>query len=106
MKISAVIYTHDPETVWNALRFANFARAMGEEVTIFLIGKGVELSSLNTETFKVTEELEAFIDDGGEVFVCGTCLQIHQIEAPEAFTVATLNDLYAIVKDSDRIITF
>ena len=106
MKIGTVIYANDSETVWNAFRLANFTLAMGDEVTVFLLGKGVEWESLDTDKFKVTEQLQTFVSQGGKIFTCGTCLEIHQLEAPEIFTVATLNDLYEIVKDSDRIITF
>ena len=79
---------------------------MGDEVRVFLLGKGVEWESLDTDNFKVTEQLQTFISRGGKIFACGTCLDIHQLKAPETFIVATLNDLYTIVEDSDRIITF
>ena len=106
MKTGVVIYSNDPETVWNAYRFGNVARAMGDEVRVFLIGKGVKHESLDTNTFKVSEQLKQFLDSGGKVFICGTCLKIHRLQAPKIFSVATLTDLYNIVGESDRIITF
>ncbi len=108
MKVGVVIYSNEPETVWNAFRFANFAVAMGDEVKIFLIGKGVECRPLvmDKDKFKVTEQLQTFLDHSGKVFACGTCLEIHQLKAPEAFTVATLKDLHEIVKESDKIVSF
>ncbi len=108
MKVGVVIYSNEPETVWNAFRFANFAVAMGDEVKVFLIGKGVECRPIvmDTDEFKVTEQLQTFLDNGGKVFACGTCLEIHQLKAPEAFTVATLNDMYKIVSEGDKIVTF
>ena len=42
MKLGIVIYSNDPETVWNAFRFGNFSRKQGDEVKIFLLAKGVE----------------------------------------------------------------
>ena len=106
MKIGIVIYSNDPETVWNAFRFGNFALAMDDEVKIFLLGKSVEFESLDRDVFKVTEQLQTFINNGGKVFACGTCLEIHQLEPSAIYTVSTLKDLYEIVKESDRIITF
>ena len=108
MKVGIIIYSDEPETVWNAFRFANFAVAMGDEVKVFLIGKGVECRPLvmDTDKFKVTEQLQAFLDHGGKVSACGTCLEIHQLKPPEAFTVATLKDLHEIVKESDKIVSF
>ena len=106
MKIGIVIYSNDPETVWNAFRFGNFALAMDDEVKIFLLGKSVGFESLDRDVFKVTEQLQTFINNGGKVFACGTCLEIHGLQPSETYTVATLNDLYEIVKESDKIVTF
>ena len=106
MKIGVVVYSNDSETVWNAFRFGNFTLATGDEVRVFLVGKGVESESLDTDKFNVTEQIQTFLGGDGEVFICGTCLEIHQLEAPEMFTVATLKELYDIVTESDRVITF
>ena len=106
MKIGIVICSNDSETVWNALRYSNFALVMGDEVRVFLLGKGVEIESLDRDVFKVTEQLQSFINSGGEVLVCGTCLRIRQMEASGNHTVATLEDIYRIVKESDRTLTF
>ncbi len=54
MKVGIIIYTDDAETVWNAFRFGNFALAMGDQVKVFLLGKGVEVDSLDTNKFDVT----------------------------------------------------
>ncbi len=44
--VGLVIYSNDVETIWNAIRFANFSKSKGDRVSIFLLGKGVELDSL------------------------------------------------------------
>jgi uncharacterized protein involved in oxidation of intracellular sulfur len=92
--------------VWNALRFGNFALANADEVKVFLIGSGVEIKSLDTDKFNVAEQLQTLIKNDGKVFVCGTCLETHQIEAPEAFKVSTLKDIHEIIKESDKVISF
>ena len=106
MKVGVIISSNDSEIVWNAFRFANFTKAMGDEVKAFLIAKGVEWESLDTDTFKVTEQIQEFLKSEGKVFICGTCLEIHQLQAPETFTVATLKELYDITAESDKIISF
>ena len=106
MKIGIVVYSDDPETVWNAFRFGNFALAMGDEVKAFLMGKGVDVESLDADKFNVTEQIQVFVSSGGKIFACGTCLEIHQLEPSEIYTVSTLNDIHEIVKESDKIITF
>ena len=109
MKVGIILYSNDPETVWNALRFANFSIAMGDQLSLFLIGKGVdcaEIASLDTDKFKPSEQLQTLLRTGGKVFVCGTCLEIHKLKPPKAFTVATLKEMYEIVRESDRVVTF
>ncbi len=55
MKTGIVVYSDDSETVWNAFRFGNFCLKEGDDVTVFLMAKGVECESLDTEKFVVTE---------------------------------------------------
>jgi len=42
MKIRFVIYSNDPETVWNAFRFRAFSLRGKDELKVFLLGKVVE----------------------------------------------------------------
>jgi len=106
MKVGIVIYSNDSETVWNAFRFANFSLSMGDEVKVFLLGNGVESESLDTDKVKVTEQLQTFTSRMGKIFACGVCLKFHQLKAPEMFTVSTMKDLYEIIKESDKVVTF
>ena len=61
MILGIVIYSEDPETVWNAFRFGNFALKKGDNTKVFLMGKAVECESLNTDKFKVTEQIRSFM---------------------------------------------
>jgi peroxiredoxin family protein len=56
MKLGIVIYSNDAETVWNEFRLGNFAVNKGDEVKAFLLAKGVEVASLDSDRFKVTED--------------------------------------------------
>jgi len=106
MKIGIVIYSNDPETVWNAFRFGNFALQEKDQVKAFLLAKGVECESIDTEKYKVTEQMQSFVEKGGKILACGTCLKIRQLEGSEMCPLSTMKDLYEIVKESDKIVTF
>ena len=106
MKIGIVIYSNDAETVWNAFRYGNYALKEGDEVKTFLLAKGVESESIDTPDFKVTEQMRVFIDNGGKILACGTCLRIRHSEGTEMCPLSTMKDLYELVKESDRVVTF
>jgi uncharacterized protein involved in oxidation of intracellular sulfur len=106
MKMGVIIYSNDAETVWNAFRLGDFALKEGDQVKVFLLAKGVEVESLDTDRFKISEQMRSFIDHGGQIFACGTCLKIRQAEGTDLCPVSTIKDLYEIVKESDRVITF
>jgi uncharacterized protein involved in oxidation of intracellular sulfur len=77
--IGIIIYSNDSETVWNALRLANFAKSTGDTVSVFLLGKGVELDNLIKDNKDVKEQSELFLNNGGSIFGCGTCLRSRNI---------------------------
>jgi uncharacterized protein involved in oxidation of intracellular sulfur len=106
MKLGIVIYSDDPETVWNAFRLGNFALSQKDTVNVFLFGKGVESESLDTDKFKVTEQIKSFICNGGKIFACGSCLKIRHSEGSETCPLSTMKDLYTIIKESDKILAF
>ncbi len=106
MKLGIVIYSSDPETVWNAFRLGNFALKERDQVKVFLLAKGVECESLDNDKFDVTRQMRTLVDDGGKIFACGTCLKIRQSNGSELCPMSTMKDLYEIVKASDKIVTF
>lgn len=106
MKLGIILYSSDPETVWNGFRFGNFALQQGDTVKVFLLAKGVECERLDTEQFKVTEQMRTFIKGGGRILACGTCLNLRQSKGTEMCPVSTMKDLYEMVKESDKTVTF
>ena len=106
MKMGVIISSNDAETCWNALRFANFALTQKDEVKIFLIGKGVEYEKVGTEKFNTGEQAKKFLQAGGKVFACGTCIKSREQESSEICPLSTLKDMYEIIKESDKIVTF
>lgn len=106
MKLGIVIYSNDPETVWNAFRYGAFAVKEGDQVKVFLTGKGVEAESLDTETFAVTQQMKGFVEEGGKIYACGTCLKLRDAGPTDLLPLAGMKDLRAIIAESDRLITF
>jgi uncharacterized protein involved in oxidation of intracellular sulfur len=106
MKLGIVISTNDAETIWDALRLANFSRGKGDEVRVFLVGKGVEYEKTNDVKFDSVDEAKRLIQAGGRIMACGTCLKIRQKEGSEICPISTLKDLYELVGESDKIVTF
>jgi len=105
VKLGVVIYSNDTETVWNAFRLGVFSLKEKDEVKVFLLAKGVECESLDTDKFKVTEQMQSFVNNGGKILACGTCLKIRNSEGTEMCPLSTMKDLYQLIKESDKIIT-
>jgi uncharacterized protein involved in oxidation of intracellular sulfur len=106
MKTGIIISSNDAETVWNAFRYGNFARKEGDQIKVFLIGKGVEAEHLDTEKFAVAQQMKDFIKAGGRIFACGTCLKLRNAGPTEVCPLAGLKDMHAIIKESDTVLTF
>lgn len=79
MKIGVIISSNDAETCWNALRYANFC---------------------------TIEQAEKFLQSGGKILACGTCIKSRNQEATEMCPISTMKDMYEIVKESDKVVTF
>jgi uncharacterized protein involved in oxidation of intracellular sulfur len=106
MKLGIVIYTTDAETAWNGFRLGVFALKQGDQVKVFLMAKGVECEKLNTEHFNVTEQMQMLVDNGGQILACGTCLKLRHSEGSELCPLSTMKDLYDMIKESERVVTF
>ena len=106
MKLGIIIYSDDTETVWNAFRLGNYALKEGDDVKVFLLAKGVEYEKLDTKQFNLTMEAQAFADAGGLIFACGSCLKIRNSNGSQMCPVSTMKDLYDIIKQSDKTVTF
>ena len=104
--IGIVIYSNDVETVWNAIRFANFSKNQGDTVSIFLLGKGVELDNLVKTDMNIKEQTDSFLKSGGAILGCGTCLQSRKINEPQVCKFSSMNDLYDLVRKDKIVMTF
>ncbi len=104
--IGIIIYTNDPETIWNAFRLAIYSLTQQDTVKVFLLGKGVEAPNVSTDQFDVKNHIQSFVAAGGEMHACGTCLKIRNEVSSDMCPISTMADLYAIIAKSDKIISF
>ncbi len=106
MKIGIVIASNDAETCWNALRYANFALAQKDDVKVFFMGKGVEYQQISMDKFNTIEQAEKLIQAGGKIYACGSCIKSREQEGSDLCPISTMKDMYDIVKESEKVVTF
>jgi hypothetical protein len=104
--IGLVIYSNDVETVWNALRLANYSKNQGDTVHIFLLGKGVEVDKLVEENKDLEEQVDSFLEKGGAILGCGTCLHSRKNDQPQVCKFSSLKDLYQLIRENKIVLTF
>ncbi len=106
MKLGVVVYSNDAEVVWNVFRLANLTLSEKDEIKIFLLAKGVEYENLSNEKYNILKLAQDFIDSGGRILACGTCLKLRQQDDSELCPISTMKDLYQLVEESDKVLTF
>lgn len=63
MKVLFIISTDVGETIYNAMRLANVAVKKGDEVSVFMLGKGVLYEKNSNDQFDVIEQVNQFDGD-------------------------------------------
>ncbi|MCF8079515.1 MAG: DsrE family protein [Desulfobacterales bacterium] len=63
MNVLFIISTDDAETSYNAMRLANVAVKKGDDVSVFLLGKGVLFEQNSADPFNVMEQVDQFEGD-------------------------------------------
>ena len=58
-----IISTDDAETIYNAMRLANVAVKKRNEVSVFMLGKGVLFEKASNGEFNVMEQINQFEGD-------------------------------------------
>lgn len=66
MKVLFIISSDDAETAYNAMRRANVAVEKGDEVSVFMLGKGDLYQQAGNDQFDVVEQVNQFT---GEFYV-------------------------------------
>jgi len=63
MNVLFIISTDDAETTYNSMRLANVAVKKGDDVSVFMLGKGVLFERNSNEQFNVIEQVTQFEGD-------------------------------------------
>lgn len=106
MKLGIILETKEYEKAWNAFRFAVTAKKNNHEVKVFLMGEAVECEGLTHDKFNVDEQLNNFIDAGGEILACGTCLKSRNKSGTDSCPLSTMVDCLKMVEWADKTVTF
>ncbi|MCL4436392.1 MAG: DsrE family protein [Thaumarchaeota archaeon] len=56
--------------------------------------------------FDVAKQVQRFLDAGGEILACGTCLNLRKKVEMKICPISTMQNLLEIVESSDKVITF
>lgn len=107
MKLGIILSTNNAEKNWNAFRLANLALSKGDMVTIFLTGEGVEYGQMSSSSFNIEEQAGRFLQsEKAKIVACGTCMAIRKQGSSKECPEGGIEDLYRLIADSDKIITF
>src|SRR3990172_4468303 len=104
MKLGIIVNTNDAETAWNALRLGNEALVGRNQATMFLLGSGVEIVAIKDKSFDVAGVLKKFLDGGGRLLACGTCLEVRH-QTAGVCPVSTMSQLVKLISDSDKVVS-
>lgn len=63
MKMLFIIKTDDGESIYNAMRLANVGVKKGDDISVFMLGKGVLFEKSGTDQFNVMEQMNQFAGD-------------------------------------------
>ena len=107
MKLAIILSTRDVETNWNALRLGNFALNKGDTVSMFLTGEGVEYDKDTSTQFNIKEQLNQFLaSSNAKIIACETCMNFRERKDSRECPVGGIEDLYNLIADNDKVITF
>lgn len=106
MKLTIIVSSNLAETNWNAFRLANLALSKGDAVSVFLIGEGVEYGKNTSAQFDITQQVQKFLESDGKIVACGTCMSIRKQKSTQECPAGGIEDLYNLIADSDKVLTF
>lgn len=61
------------------------------------MGEAVECEDLTHEKYNVDEQLKKFVELGGEILACETCLKSRQLDSTEACPISNMIDCVNVV---------
>lgn len=105
MRLGLIVNTDDAEDAWNAFRLGNNSLEKGNEVEAFLLGDGVYAPDLDHEKCNPAGAMRKFLDSGGKLNACGTCMDSRDLDATELRPRGTMDDLQGLTANADTVVT-
>lgn len=105
MDLGIILETNDPERVWNAFRLAITALDADHDVETFLLGDGVDAPDLEHPKFNPHGVMRKYVNSGGTLLACGTCLDSRDLESDDLRPHATMDDCLHLVESADKVLT-
>ena len=107
MKIGIILQSNNPEHIWNTFRFGITSLKASHDVTIFLMSEGAELDTIaDTEHFDIAKKVVEYKELKGNLYACGTCLEIRGKKESGVCPISTMTDLLKMVEESDKVLVF
>ena len=107
MKLGIILQSNKPEHVWNTFRLGITALKDSHQVKIFLMNEGSELDNIpDSEHFDISAKVAELKKLKGEIYACGTCLEIRGKNESRVYPVSTMSDLLKMVENSDKVLVF
>ncbi|MBI3337364.1 MAG: DsrE family protein [Candidatus Staskawiczbacteria bacterium] len=107
MKLGIILQSNNPEHIWNTFRLGITALKTNHQVEIFLMSEGSELDTIpDSEYFDISEKITEFKRLKGEIYVCGSCLELRGKGESKICPVSTMSDLLKMVESSDKVLVF
>ena len=107
MKLVIILSTKHAETNWNVFRLANLAISKGDTVSVFLTGEGVEYHKDNSSQFNIKGQMDTFLQSKkAEIIACETCMDIRKQQDSKECPAGGIEDLYNLIAESDKVLTF
>ena len=107
MKLGIILQSNRSEHVWNTFRLGITALKASHQVEIFLMNEGSELDTIpDSKDFDISVKVAEFKNLKGEIYTCGTCLELRGKNESKMCPVATMSDLLKMVEGSDKVLVF
>lgn len=107
MKLGIILQSNKPEHAWNTFRLGITALKANHQVEIFLINEGSELDTIpDSKDFDISVKVQGFKELKGEMYACGTCLELRGKAESKICPISTMSDLLKMVESSDKVLVF
>ena len=107
MKLGIILQSNKPEHAWNTFRLGITALKANHRVEIFLMNEGSELDTIpDSEHFDISVKVTEFKKLKGEIYACGTCLEVRGKEESKICPISTMSDLLKMIENSDKVLVF